>query len=85
MQTRWLSSRWIYASTTKLDFANIKINAERGMKIQYVKILKIAVKKDPSKGNQKSAEILTTTKTVDTKINVPTNTYSMRNRLRLMS
>ena len=55
------------------------------MKIQYVKILKIALKKAVSKGIQKSAEISTTAEPVDTKINVPTNTYSMRNRLSLMS
>ena len=82
---KWLSSIWIFASTTKLDLANIEINAKRGMKIQYVKILKTAVKKDASKGIQKFAEILTTTKTVDTKIYVPTNKYSMRSRLSLMS
>ena len=55
------------------------------MTIQYVTILKIAAKKAAPKGIQKSAEISTTTETVDTKINVPTNTYNMRNRLSLMS
>ena len=55
------------------------------MTIQYVTILKIAVKKAAPKGIQESAEISTIMETVDTKINVPTNKYNMRNGLSLLS
>ena len=50
------------------------------MKIQYVKILTTAVRKNAIKGTHKSAETLTTMENVDIKNNVPTNTFTVLSR-----